>query len=486
MTVNARLWNFSARRRLRLAAPGPGVERPVTPADRPLDSLGRRSVGGQHFLVLAVLICLLLPCAVSFEMLGYQSSGWAWLGALAAAFATIATATAGPTLPVVLWLPWSALVTAYSLAGFANAYQSTAQILCPVVVGIAASTLRPRPAQIEGLVRAMRWAGVAFLGIIVFLRLPMLLLGRLPNVTGLAAEAISALVFQAFFLCAFIMERKRVDLLLFLSFAAVPLVTVTRGPMLASLALVMLTVAPLSLAKRGLILGVAVILSIGAFYTERVQKKMFWSGSGDLTDLSWDNPNLITSGRAAFWKLLSPGIQEKPWFGHGGNADATTLTEAGERLYLPHNDWLRVAYNYGYVGLGFYLLAMGGQVAHGLGVARRAPPRVKLLFYAGLSTFAPYWAVMATDNVLIYAQFFGNLHFLILGLAYGASAAARESTDGAAPVHRTQSWTMRSRNALRAVARDTGSVRRRNMQAPAVSQGSPSSAKSVPSVGSSR
>jgi hypothetical protein len=434
----------------------------------------------------AVLGFLLLPCAVSFALFGFQVTGWAWLGGMTAAIATLATAKGKPALPLLLWVPWFALVATYGLAGFDNAYQSAAQILCPVLVGAAASTLRPTAAQVNGFVRLMRWAGMAFLGIIVVLRLPMLLLGRLPDVTGLAAEAISALAFQAFYLCAFIMERKRVDLLLYLAFAAVPVVTVTRGPMLASLALALLTFAPLSLVKRVLVLGVAIVLGIGAFYTERVQKKMFRSGSGQLTDLYWDNPNLITSGRSAMWEVLKMGIRDKPWSGHGGNADATALIQAGQALYLPHNDWLRVTYNYGYTGLGLYVLAMLGQLAHGLGKARAAPPQTRLLFYAGLSTFAPYWAVMATDNVLIYAQFFGNLHFLILGLAYGALAAAREGADGAVPARRTQAWATRSRNALRAIAGETGSAGLREMQIRADSQTSLLSVKSVPSAGNNR
>jgi len=28
--------------------------------------------------------------------------------------------------------------------------------------------------------------------------------------------------------------------------------------------------------------------------------------------------------------------------------------------------------------------------------------------------------MMFTDNIMVYASFFGNMHFMILGLAYGA------------------------------------------------------------------
>jgi hypothetical protein len=33
--------------------------------------------------------------------------------------------------------------------------------------------------------------------------------------------------------------------------------------------------------------------------------------------------------------------------------------------------------------------------------------------------------MMITDNIMVYASFFGNLHFTFLGLAYGSLRAER-------------------------------------------------------------
>lgn len=371
----------------------------------------------------AILAFLILSSAVSFSILGFRVTGWAWLGGLTMAVMVLAAKSASPVLPLALWAPWLLMVAIYSFAGFDHSLQSAAQTICPVLVGLAASTLRPTEFALRGFLSLLRKGGILFLIVIVLLRLPMLLLGRLPEVTGLAAEAISSLIFQSLFLCAYLLRKRKQDLVLFLCFAAVPIITVTRGPILGSLMLLLCILAPLKLRIRVLILSLALIAGVAAFHTDRVQKKMFWSGQGTLKDLKWDNTNLIKSGREAMWDELKLGIADQPWFGHGGNADAARLIRAGFPLYLPHNDWLRILYNYGRVGCGLYILAMVGQVIHGLYMARRASPTGRILFFAALSAFVPYATLMMTDNILIYAQFFGNLQFLILGLAYGSLAA---------------------------------------------------------------
>jgi F0F1-type ATP synthase assembly protein I len=55
-------------------------------------------------------------------------------------------------------------------------------------------------------------------------------------------------------------------------------------------------------------------------------------------------------------------------------------------------------------------------------------PQTKLFFLAGASTFVPFMLVMFTDNIMVYASFFGMLQYLLIGLAYGALAAERDAT----------------------------------------------------------
>jgi len=52
--------------------------------------------------------------------------------------------------------------------------------------------------------------------------------------------------------------------------------------------------------------------------------------------------------------------------------------------------------------------------------ARRAIGHSRILIYAGATSFLPFVLFMYTDNIILYAAFFGNLQFTILGLVYAA------------------------------------------------------------------
>jgi O-antigen ligase len=345
---------------------------------------------------------------------------------LVALAALLKTGTTAVTLPFQYWAPWVLLVLVYIGWGKEYALQSAAQILCPLLVGAAASALRPDKNDIEGFLKWCRVAAVVFLVIIVFLRVPMLLFGQLPETTGLAPEAMSAMLFQSLFLCSWLLRRNKTDLFLYLALAGFVVVSLVRGPVLGSLALVLLTLAPLGLGRRIAIAVAAAVIGLVVFNMPLMQRKMFWSGHGTLADVTWENPDLRKHTRDLMWKRLWSGIEEQPWLGHGGNADATDLLAAGFPIYLPHNDWLRILFNYGIVGCVLYAGAMILQILHGWRWAGLSPPHTRVLLFAGLSAFVPYAVVMFTDNILIYAQFYGNLHFLLLGLAYGSVAVETE------------------------------------------------------------
>jgi len=354
-------------------------------------------------------------------------TGWAWVAGLIVAAAVFINAETGSvSVPFQYWIPWALMVLLYVGWWFDNAIQSAAQILCPLLVGVAASTLRPTLEQVEGLIKLFRQGVLVFLGFILFLRLPMLLLGQLPETTGLAPEAMGTMLFQSVFLCSYLLQRKKIDLALYLACAALPVIALTRGPILGSLALVLLTLAPLGLGRRVIIAVAASVIGLVIFNMPLMQRKMFWSGHGTLSDVAWENPDLRKHSRDLMWKRLWSGIEEQPWLGHGGNADAADLLAAGFQGFLPHNDWVRILFNYGIVGCALYLGAVLFQIYHGWRWAGLAPPHTRVLLYAGLSGFVPYVTVMLTDNILIYAQFYGNLHFLLLGLAYGSLAVGLE------------------------------------------------------------
>ncbi|MBW1838150.1 MAG: hypothetical protein JRI99_14680, partial [Deltaproteobacteria bacterium] len=67
-----------------------------------------------------------------------------------------------------------------------------------------------------------------------------------------------------------------------------------------------------------------------------------------------------------------------------------------------------------------YSLCLVLAMLHAFGRAKRTSGEVRLLFLAGASSFIPFVLIMFTDNIMIYASYYGNLQFTILGLAYAA------------------------------------------------------------------
>jgi O-antigen ligase len=114
-------------------------------------------------------------------------------------------------------------------------------------------------------------------------------------------------------------------------------------------------------------------------------------------------------------------IDAKPWFGHGANAQEWFLEELFGTLTQPHNDWLRLEFDYGYIGTGLFGATLLAQalLAWTLGMKSSGPR--KMLFLSGASAFVSFVLIMVTDNIILYAVYFGNLHFAIMGLAYAAS-----------------------------------------------------------------
>jgi O-antigen ligase len=380
-------------------------------------------------IVWIILGLLILSCAVNLMMFGKNLTGWAWIGGYAVAFFTFA-ALGFPkgSIPLWFWLPWVAMVLLYMLLSHHDySVQNAVQMLCPLFVGYVASSIRLSFAHLIKFIFLMRKAGLLFLAILLFVRLPMLLSGILPAITGLAAESISSLIFQSFFLCSFLITRKKIDLALYLGCAAVPIVALTRGAIISSFLLATLCLAPLSMKRRYLIGTIAIAVSLFVFYSNRFQRKMFYSGEGTIRDLTENREDVKESGRVFMRELMLAGIDEHPWTGNGGNATWTMLKDARMVLEQPHNDWLRITYNYGLIGLAAYLGALLIQIWHAWRLGRSAPPLIRILFSVAASAFIPYIFLMYTDNILIYVQYFGNMHFLILGLAYGSYEAYKQN-----------------------------------------------------------
>lgn len=120
------------------------------------------------------------------------------------------------------------------------------------------------------------------------------------------------------------------------------------------------------------------------------------------------------------WELMDQEIMDKPLFGHGGNAQEDFILSYAGFYGQPHNDWLRLLFDYGYLGASIFAFCVLLQTFHAWKRARNTVGGTRVLFYAGATAFLPFVLFMLTDNIILYVSFFGNLHFAILGLAYAS------------------------------------------------------------------
>lgn len=376
------------------------------------------------FLVWLVAISTMVACIGGVRFLGYNIAGYAWVVPLTGSIIVFLKDPGSIRFPIKIWLPWICLVLLYLfLAEVGGAIQRSIMLLCPIFIGMTVSKMKIRDNELERFRILYRRMAVA-LYVVVVLKTGIHLTGRLPSITGLAPEVMTGTLLCSLFATNYVFGKRR-DLAWWAALSAIPVIAVTRTGMVAAGLSLPLTFAPMKIVKRAAIIVLFVVIGLFLFQTERIQRKMFYSGSGTTEDVRFDNPNFATHGRSEIWKRMRYEIKEKPWFGHGANAAGVFIFKLTGGLTHPHNDWLRLEYDYGYIGAFIFGLCVALQMFHALKRGRRTSGETRILFLAGAAAFLVFALFMFTDNIILYAAFFGNFHFTVLGLAYAADSGAR-------------------------------------------------------------
>lgn len=380
-------------------------------------------------LVWVVLFFSLLPSGVDGQLLGFNVSGISWVVPLIISALIIVDRLNRVTFPWKLWLPWILLLIIqlftldYSLLDSrVRPLQRTVQVLTPLFVGVAVSTFRPTSEVLGKFITMLRLFAFSLAAI-------MLLKGRnfffVEGFSGFAATNMTFLLLCVFFANRYLMFNEKKDLQLWLILSFIPLLSITRMVIANILLTFPLAFSPMSFARRLIFLLVIAVAGVGIFQLPQVQQKMFYSGQGKLSDIG-RSEDFATSGRFFMWEMLYSKAQDEHWTGHGtGSAESLIYSTRG--LAYPHNDWLLTYFDYGALGVVIYALSILLAILHGFRAQRKTQDKnIRLLFFAGISAFIPYMIVMITDNIMVYASFFGMLHYTFLGLGYGALRAEQE------------------------------------------------------------
>ncbi|PYY48281.1 O-antigen ligase [Curtobacterium sp. MCBD17_023] len=124
-----------------------------------------------------------------------------------------------------------------------------------------------------------------------------------------------------------------------------------------------------------------------------------------------------TSGRAKIWAAVADHARSAPLLGHGPGSAAQLVTDTFIEVRQPHNDWLRLLHDTGWIGVSLFALAMVTLLVR-IGSAARATDRP--VHWAALSALLALLATAVTDNTLIYPFAIGSTAVLV-GLSLGTA-----------------------------------------------------------------
>ncbi|MBL0040303.1 MAG: hypothetical protein IPP28_04485, partial [Xanthomonadales bacterium] len=117
--------------------------------------------------------------------------------------------------------------------------------------------------------------------------------GTLYDTTNFAAGSITASFLALAFATRYVMMRRNRDLLLWVIMTAVPVLSNTRTGKTGR-PLPCHPPAPWSVLRRLLILAALPVIGLALFQTERIQKKMFYSGRGTVDEAATAVYNMFT------------------------------------------------------------------------------------------------------------------------------------------------------------------------------------------------
>jgi len=360
---------------------------------------------------------------------GFRISGLTWFIPFIFSLIYLVPRLDKITFPWKIWVPWCILLASWLFFTQFPALQRSAQLICPIIVGICASTIAVSEKALFDLIKFCRYFAL-ILGAICISKSGLSTMGAIPYNPGLAAELMTGLLLSALFAASYSYGYKK-DLRFWVFLCTFPVYGLFRSGIAIAGMTLPFTFAPLKLYKRMLFLAVALPVALGIFYLPTIQNEMFYSGHGTLQDILSDN--FDTSGRKQMASAVRLRTLDNPLLGHGTGGCEYFIRRLTNGLQYPHNDWLLTAYDYGAIGVWIFGLTILAAALHALKMVKKVTLEAKILFKTGAYSFVILAMMMLSDNIMVYASFFGNIQFMFLGIAYSAAyqqQVKRTQTDG--------------------------------------------------------
>ena len=378
-----------------------------------------------------------LTCISSSRLVfaGKMFSGYMWVIQTVLGALSIMICKRGKmTFPFYVWLPWLMWITVRCDFGDFGSVQRTAMLWAVPIVGAATSMVIVRKEHLEWLLKSI--VIIVLFSAAVFLIYELHLLPK-GVWTGTAASTMTLCLAASYF-APYVFEGRLKYVLLWSFCAAICIFSTGRTATAVCLLTLPLSPARVPLLRRLLLAYTVVFLGLLAFSIPATRVKFSYSGEVSLVEVLKDPSLLNTTGRLYMWELLWEEAWKNPVFGAGGNAHG----HFGEQAYgtdNPHNDYIRVFFDYGLLGLLLLGVPMVYTLAYTYLAIRVTNCRLlRDAYIVCCGGFISMCLLAITDNVILYIAYFGCLLFGILGAAHGVSAAERRANPAGDAVLRTR------------------------------------------------
>ena len=246
------------------------------------------------------------------------------------------------------------------------------------------------------------------------------------------------LMFAATFYLAQIRDKPLSSSLLWL--LAFTFCIISGGRMVTALTLFLWFLHPHigGIGTRVTMIAVALVIGLAAFNTPIIQQRFFdknsgHAGSGTIQDVV--EGKFDGAGRFKAWPLIYRKAWEKPWFGHGVGQSAPYTLKVWSPMDKPHNEYLKVFFDNGMIGVVCFVVAIVGTLWNLSSVMRESRemgidnwPAVGA--FMGMATFT---LIAFFDNPLVLGNNFTQPLFALIGAANAVLHNAKMKAEREAP-----------------------------------------------------
>lgn len=376
-----------------------------------------------YWYVLSSPVLAVLTYVGDFRILGFIYTGWIWvicliLGLLLLEVQILLLRERRVAFPYLPWAAWMALLWVsllWTRAPLMRAVQDACQISMPLVMGMAAAEFVVDRRQLRTLLACFR---IALPSLIVLYVADLLGLMGPPSPASNRVLGMTAALLG----CVFLAELPQRILPALLGWGVCVALAFMTGSRMATLAAVVSPLFhPLLRGAKFRLIGVAAIALIGlaVFYSPLFQERFFDSGHGNLSDVF--QGDFVSSGRFEVWPQIYEEMWKSPVLGAGVGSVTQFVPLVWPDMAHPHNDYLRIAFDLGLVGLAGFLLLLAWQAWDLRRLLRATEGPAKMAATAGLLGLVVFALLATTDNPLVYNLWYTNPLLALIGGAYGVA-----------------------------------------------------------------